>query len=129
MSQSVSAREAARMVGRSDAWVRKCIANGSLHAEKDARGSWCIHLDDVERLREPTHAHARSDAPPDNDDRDALAAELTRLHERLRHMEAQNERLTLLLSNEQALRQQALPLPRPVPWIRRVIGSLASVRI
>jgi len=43
----------------------------------------------------------------------------------IRSLTEQNERLTLLLANEQAYRMKALP--RPIGWIRKLFGRQAEV--
>ena len=121
MSDAVSAREAARIAGLSEAAVRKRIKAGSLHAEKVA-GVWQIPLSEVERVRASVRGRSHEPDAPDHE-RDELRAEVKRLHDRMAHLERLNERLTVLLSNEQAGRLQVLPAPSPLGWIRRLLAG------
>jgi excisionase family DNA binding protein len=122
---SISAREAARLLGLSDTAVRKRIANGSLRAIK-RDGVWHIPLSEIERARE---AGSHPDSRPEmealraqrdalREERDELREEVKRLHARMEHLEAMNERLTLLL----LAHEQARPLPRPLSWLARLFS-------
>ena len=156
---TISARKAAELLGISDAAVRKRIANGSLAAVKE-KGAWKIPLEEIHRIQAQKGAANAEDLPPDTQrkaeiqiellqrelaelrqERDYLRQEVERLHQRLeqlegslRHAEQMNDRLSLLLANEQAQRLRALPssknflrrlFRRSIPF-RRVHSEPAS---
>lgn len=69
-------------------------------------------------------------------ERDAVVRELEtargevqHLRPRVENLESLNERLTVMLSNEQALRMKALPPPAKISWFARLLGRhhVASV--
>mgnify|MGYP006427043061 FL=1 len=53
--------------------------------------------------------------------------EVQHLRPRVENLEGLNERLTRMLSNEQALRMKALPPPPKVGWFARLMGRRPQV--
>lgn len=132
MEKMLSARQAARLLNVSERTVRKRIQSGEIPAVKK-NGTWQIPLEVLETMRPPTDSVPESSTSPSTEalkarldavtqERDRLVAEINRLHERLSHLEAQNERLTMLLAAAQA-QEVRRPLPRPLGWVRRLLRS------
>ena len=140
----LTATEAARRLGISESAIRKRIQAGSLNAKKKGR-AWRIPLEEIEREADATAPERETTAlggnatapfpqfPAEDTERHALEIEVEVARAKLGHIEeeltrtqhqlAQStehvDRLTVLLSNEQALRMQALP--SPISWIKRLI--------
>lgn len=143
-AETLTATDAARMLGVSDTAVRKRIASGSLRAVKVGR-QWQIPASEVTRLTEPAEPDRTNPNPQSSVSSDAetariraesaaLRRELNALTEHAfaaaKHLERaldtidalteQVNRLTVLLANEQARRLRALP--RPLSWLARLFG-------
>ena len=58
---------------------------------------------------------------------DTARGEVQHLRPRVENLEGLNERLTVMLSNEQALRMNALPPPANVGWFARLLGRRPQV--
>ncbi|MEO2004221.1 MAG: hypothetical protein ABGY41_08990 [Candidatus Poribacteria bacterium] len=58
---------------------------------------------------------------------DTARGEVQHLRPRVENLEGLNERLTVMLSNEQALRMKALPPPATVGWFARLLGRRPQV--
>jgi excisionase family DNA binding protein len=141
-SERMSAPEAARRLGVTDSYVRKLLASGQL-AGKKKNGAWRISVAEVERYRERNGPPEERDSAGEErnlerDRAEVAVAEAALLKERIEamerdaghlrqqamHLQEQNDRLTILLGNEQASRMQALPRRRG--WFSRLFVGEAS---